>query len=71
MVLDRQAWPRDPLRGRLGLTNATKREETMKAFLRLFWLSAAAGVLLVPAGDTRRNHDARVKAGEGEKAAGE
>jgi DNA-binding beta-propeller fold protein YncE len=37
----------------IGLNNATKREETMKAFLRFLTLSAAVGTLLAPAGGTR------------------
>jgi hypothetical protein len=41
------AWPR--LACQTGLNNTTKREETMKAFLRLLALSVAAGALLTPA----------------------
>jgi hypothetical protein len=37
----------------IGLNNETKREETMKAFLRFLTVSAAVGTLLAPAGGAR------------------
>src|ERR1700730_8709285 len=46
----RQPWRYGPLRDRLASTNTTKREETMKAFLRLPALSAAADTPVARAG---------------------
>jgi len=46
------------LRGTVNLNNATKREETMKALLRLLALGAAAGVLLTSAYATREGEEA-------------
>src|SRR5690349_5310725 len=50
---DWSAWRLGSLRGTVNVNNATKREETMKALLRLLALGAAASGLLTSAYATR------------------